>query len=264
YCEEYHRKLEHHLEAHGEELSEERREELEEKRDHYGWEARRLTPLIKYLAGERAVQMSRMAIQIHGGAGYTKEYEPEKLLRDATVMPIYEGTSQIQALMATKDRLAKILEAPQEFLSDLARARWESLTSSDPLKQKLAQVRLSSLRAQRYLISKTAVDKVAEVTQKPIEEWPSELRDGWDPDSDFAHALLHAERLIKLLVDEAVCELLYEQATEYPDRRDVFERYVERAIPRCEYYVNEITSTGERLLEELHVGGDDSTPAAAE
>jgi hypothetical protein len=41
--------------------------------------------------------MARRNIQIHGGVGYTTEYGAEKLLRDALVMPIYEGTSQIQS-----------------------------------------------------------------------------------------------------------------------------------------------------------------------
>jgi hypothetical protein len=45
-------------------------------------------------------------LQIHGGVGYTKEYGAEKLLRDALVMPIYEGTSQIQSLMAMKDAMS--------------------------------------------------------------------------------------------------------------------------------------------------------------
>ena len=40
--------------------------------------------------------MARMNLQIHGGSGYMREYGAEKLLRDAMVMPIYEGTSQIQ------------------------------------------------------------------------------------------------------------------------------------------------------------------------
>ena len=53
-----------------------------------------------------------MALQIHGGNGYITEYLPEKLLRDALVMPIYEGTSQIQALMAMKDTLGGIIKKP--------------------------------------------------------------------------------------------------------------------------------------------------------
>ena len=54
---------------------------------------------------EKAVEIARRNMQIHGGVGYTQEYGAEKLLRDALVLPVYEGTSQIQSLMAMKDTL---------------------------------------------------------------------------------------------------------------------------------------------------------------
>ncbi len=56
--------------------------------------ARRYTPLLKYLAAEKAVEIARRNLQIHGGVGYTKDYAAEKLLRDALVLPVYEGTSR--------------------------------------------------------------------------------------------------------------------------------------------------------------------------
>ena len=72
-----------------------------------------MTPLIKYFGAEKAVEIARRCVQIHGGVGYTRDYGAEKLLRDAMVLPIYEGTSQIQALMATKDALVGVLRNPQ-------------------------------------------------------------------------------------------------------------------------------------------------------
>ena len=50
----------------------------------------------------------------------------------------------------------------------------------------------------------------------------------WDPRRDFTYALLHAERLTRLLADEAICEILLEQAQRFPERRDVLERYLDR------------------------------------
>ena len=41
--------------------------------------------------------------------------------------------------------------------------------------------------------------------------------------------MLHAERLTQILTDEAICELLLEQAMRHPEREDVLERYLERA-----------------------------------
>ena len=45
------------------------------------------------------------AVQVFGGNGYTKEYPVEKLMRDAKVLQIYEGTSQIQRLVIAKQLL---------------------------------------------------------------------------------------------------------------------------------------------------------------
>ncbi|MDQ4076540.1 MAG: acyl-CoA dehydrogenase family protein [Chloroflexota bacterium] len=53
----------------------------------------------KYYATEIAKRAADMAIQIHGGYGYSNEYAPERLWRDARVGSLYEGTSQIQQLI---------------------------------------------------------------------------------------------------------------------------------------------------------------------
>ncbi|MFZ6048102.1 acyl-CoA dehydrogenase family protein [Pseudomonas sp. CR3202] len=55
--------------------------------------------MAKYFACEAAVTIARQAVQIHGGAGVTKDFLVEKLARDAIVIPIPEGTSQIQQLI---------------------------------------------------------------------------------------------------------------------------------------------------------------------
>jgi alkylation response protein AidB-like acyl-CoA dehydrogenase len=53
----------------------------------------------KLFASEAAVRAANLAIQVHGGAGYVDEYPVAKYLRDARVMTLYEGTSQIQKLL---------------------------------------------------------------------------------------------------------------------------------------------------------------------
>jgi len=81
------------LRRRGGQLSELERKRLEREISKQKRVSRRYTPLLKYLAAEKAVEIARRCLQIHGGAGYTTEYGAEKLLRDAMVMPIYEGTS---------------------------------------------------------------------------------------------------------------------------------------------------------------------------
>ncbi|UFJ39225.1 acyl-CoA dehydrogenase family protein [Brevibacillus humidisoli] len=60
--------------------------------------ARLLIPLLKYRTGDEAVQASHTAIEIHGGNGYIEEYVTPRLLRDAQVTTVWEGTSNILAL----------------------------------------------------------------------------------------------------------------------------------------------------------------------
>jgi len=53
----------------------------------------------KLYASEAAVRAANNAIQVFGGYGYVDEYPVGKYLRDARVMTLYEGTSQIQRLI---------------------------------------------------------------------------------------------------------------------------------------------------------------------
>ena len=59
-----------------------------------------LTPLCKYICTESANQIAYDALQIHGGTGYMKEFKVERLVRDARITNIYEGTSQLQIVAA--------------------------------------------------------------------------------------------------------------------------------------------------------------------
>lgn len=213
--------------------------------------ARRYTPLLKYLSAEKAVESARRNLQIHGGSGYTREYGAEKLLRDALVLPIYEGTSQIQSLMAMKDVLAGIIKAPKAFAARLARARWRASARGDGLGRRVAKLQVASLAAQRFLVTRTAAAKLRSLAGVPVSEWKERLTKNWDPKRDFALAMLHAERLTKLLADEAIAEILLDQARAHPERREVLERWLERAEPRAQALLREITTTGGRLLASL-------------
>ncbi len=59
-----------------------------------------LTPMAKYYASEMCNKVTYDAIQIFGGAGYMRDYEVERLYRDARITTIYEGTSQLQIIAA--------------------------------------------------------------------------------------------------------------------------------------------------------------------
>src|SRR6185312_2818714 len=131
--------------------------------------ARRYTPLLKYLSAEKAVEITRRNMQIHGGIGYMTELGAEKLARDALVLPIYEGTSQIQSLMAMKDTLGGILKRPQSFVRRIGQARWRSAAARDPLERRVARLQSISLSAQQFLLTRTAGDKLRAL---PLAQWP--------------------------------------------------------------------------------------------
>ncbi len=61
-----------------------------------------LTPLVKLSASEFANRCAYDCIQVHGGSGFMKEYACERLYRDARILSIYEGTSQLQVVAAVK------------------------------------------------------------------------------------------------------------------------------------------------------------------
>ncbi len=69
--------------------------DLIERGEPFGVEASKA----KYFASEAAVKAANLAIQAFGGYGYVDEYPVQKYMRDARVMTLYEGTSQIQKLL---------------------------------------------------------------------------------------------------------------------------------------------------------------------
>ena len=61
-----------------------------------------LTPMSKYFASEMCVSVANDALQVLGGSGYMSDYPVERLVRDARITTIYEGTSQMQVVAAVR------------------------------------------------------------------------------------------------------------------------------------------------------------------
>ncbi len=59
--------------------------------------------MAKRFAADSAMRITTDAVQVFGGYGYTKDYPVEKLMRDAKLMQIYEGTSQVQRIVIAKE-----------------------------------------------------------------------------------------------------------------------------------------------------------------
>ena len=55
--------------------------------------------MAKLFAAETAMEVTTKCVQYHGGYGYTKDYPVERMMRDAKITEIYEGTSEVQRMV---------------------------------------------------------------------------------------------------------------------------------------------------------------------
>ncbi len=76
-------------------------EEREEQKEYQKW-ADLFTPLTKLVSSEYCNRIAYDSLQIHGGAGFMKDFPIERIYRDARITTIYEGTSQLQVVAAIR------------------------------------------------------------------------------------------------------------------------------------------------------------------
>jgi len=86
------------------------------------------TPLLKMFASEYANQNAYDSLQIHGGSGFMKEYPIERMYRDARILTIYEGTSQLQVVAAIRGvTTGAYLQKIREYETQPVKAEHEQL-----------------------------------------------------------------------------------------------------------------------------------------
>jgi alkylation response protein AidB-like acyl-CoA dehydrogenase len=62
--------------------------------------------MAKAFASDVAMEVTTDCVQLHGGYGYTKDFPLERMMRDAKITQIYEGTNQIQRMVIAKNLFA--------------------------------------------------------------------------------------------------------------------------------------------------------------
>ncbi len=88
--------------------------------------AETMTPMVKYCSTEMGNRVCYQSMQVHGGVGYMKEFNIERLFRDVRITNIYEGTSQLQVVAAIGKLLNRSLDpllaewAAAEYPEDMA------------------------------------------------------------------------------------------------------------------------------------------------
>ena len=181
------------------------------------------TPLVKLFASEYANSLAYDAIQVHGGSGFMKDYACERLYRDARIMNIYEGTSQLQVVAAIN------AVTKGTFMEQIA--RYEEQTYSEAM-QPIVE-RMKSLRA-RVEAMVSHVDAVS----KDAPQF-----------KDF-----HARRLVESAGHLIITLLLAQQATEveeYASDAKVFAKLAEAYIVGAEAYVMNSTAEDVALISEV-------------
>ena len=206
-------------------ISHERSLEGEERQQmkYYNRLADAYTPLVKLLASEFANMIAYDSIQIHGGSGYMKDYACERLYRDARVLNIYEGTSQLQVVAAING-VTKGVYKEQISL-------YESLPYSEQM-----QPVVDKLKALR-----SRVEAMIERVETINKEFPQY--------KDF-----HARRLVESVGHIIITYLLAQQASqieEYTSDAKLFLKLAEAYIASAEAYVNSSEGEDVALISEV-------------
>jgi alkylation response protein AidB-like acyl-CoA dehydrogenase len=189
---------------------------------------RELTPLVKYFGAEEAIRVARMGMQVFGGYGVVKDYEVERFLRDSLILPIYEGTSQIQSLMATRDLLKAVMRDPRALLVPGGHSPWLTAGRFDG---EIGRHYRQALRSFGGALGWLMVDLGRQIGPRraaQLMRGTGELEE-----DDLGYVLLSAERLTRMLAYLHIGRLLGQQAARWPARRPLAERFVKRAADVC-------------------------------
>ena len=204
--------------------NEERSLEPEERQEmkFYNRLADGFTPLAKMFSSEYANEVAYDSIQIHGGSGYMKDYACERLYRDARIMNIYEGTTQLQVVAAI-NHVTK-----GTYLEQIMRYEENERTeATKAMGEKLVELR-----------------KVYEQVVARVEALDKECN-GY---KDF-----HARRLVEIAGYIILSHIMLRQAgemeAEYLNPTKIFVKYATKKITEAAAYINESETSDVELFK---------------
>jgi alkylation response protein AidB-like acyl-CoA dehydrogenase len=160
--------------------------------------AETLTPIAKYYCTEMGNRVCYLSMQVHGGVGYMREFNIERLVRDVRVTNIYEGTSQLQIVAAIGKLLGRSL--------DPLLAGWKLLSLPADLGGEKAQLEEATALYQQ------AVDHLKGQDRPVIDYYASDLVD---------------------MAAWVICSwLLLRDAGELDRKKDLFRAYLADVLPK--------------------------------
>ncbi len=190
------------------EISGPERAELQRIQERNTVRYRLLTPLAKYLATESCDDISRSAIQVHGGIGFMAETTVGKLHLDGIITTIYEGTSEIQVSFALKE----IGKGALTIVFDELRKELDSLSDASliPLAEKV----------------RAGIERIEDVSVALLR--------------DPAYALLSARSVAEMVIHVIVGTELLRQAQASAVRFDLAASWVNRKMLELEMYAKRV------------------------
>jgi hypothetical protein len=207
---------------------------------------RELTPLVKYFGAEEAIRVARTGMQVFGGYGVVKEYDVERFLRDSLILPIYEGTSQIQSLMATKDLLKAITRNPRALLVPGGHSPWLAAARFDGV---VGRQYRQALRSFSGAVGWLLLDLGRQIGPRRA---AALMRGGAElEEDDLGYILLSAERVTQMLAHLHIGRLLAQQAHRWPERRPLAERFLRRTGDVCALNARRIVRGDRDPLEAI-------------
>ncbi len=183
--------------------------------EHDQVRARLLTPLCKYYATEICHDVTRDAMQVFGGIGYTMDADVAKLHADSLIMTVYEGTSEIQASFALREMGKGALGVALAQLKDELGA-----ISADPKRAELAK------------LVGTSLGRIQECAQVLF--------------TDLPYALLRAKMIAEMVINAKCGAELLRQVGADAVRIDLAEAFIRRRVIESEAIA--------KRIEQNHVG----------
>jgi hypothetical protein len=179
-----------------------------------------LTPMTKYYASEMAMRVADTALQVLGGSGYMQDYPAERHLRDARITTIYEGTSQLQIVAASRGVSSGVFES---YVAEFEQKPCDDPVLS-PLKEKLAD-------GKRRIVEAVALVK---------EQSPSYLD-------------LSGRRLVDSALVVIIGHLLIGQAIASARKKRVARRFIEHRLPWLGAWCDQIGSGDTSVVDEFEL-----------
>ena len=199
-----------------EDLSAAERAEIQGDLERDTVRVRLLTPLCKYFATEICDDVTRDAMQVFGGIGFTMDADVGKYHADSLIMTVYEGTSEIQASFALKEIGKGALHVVFQTVREELAAMQDD--------------------AERAPLAK----KVIEMTHR-IDHAAGVLF------SDMSYALMRSKLLAEMVIDVAAATELLHQASADPSRLEIAELFIARRFLEVEHAGRRIEENTGRL-----------------